>query len=54
MNKAELAAYLVSLHSLMEAQEATARVKSHWLVNEYMKTWQEFQDAVTNERKDEE
>lgn len=54
MNKSELASYLVNLHNLLEAQEKTvARAKSKWVLAEYEKTWQEFQDAVAKENKDE-
>lgn len=54
MNKSELAGYLVNLHNLLEAQEKTGvKAKSVWIIAEYNKTWQEFQDAVTKEDKDE-
>lgn len=54
MNKAELAGYLANLHSLLEAQEKTGvKAKSKWILAEYEKTWQEFQDVVTKEDKNE-
>lgn len=46
MTKQELAEYLVNLNSLMEAQEKATRPKSRWLIEEYNKRWQEFQEAV--------
>lgn len=49
MDKAALAAYLVSLNSLMESQEATAVPKSRWLVEEYTKTWDQLQKAISDE-----
>lgn len=49
MSKAELAAYLVSLHALMTAQEGVGRVKSAWLAAEYETTWNLFQKEVQDE-----
>lgn len=49
--KEDLASYLVNLHTLMEAQEATAVAKSQLLVDEYNRTWGELKTAITEENK---
>lgn len=51
MDKPTLAAYLVSLNDLMQAQEATARPKSQWLITEYTNAWDQFQALVEEERR---
>lgn len=49
-SKFELASYLVSIHNLLEAQEATGVTrKSPWLVDEYNRAWAEYKEVTENE-----
>lgn len=54
MTKAEIAQYLVNLHTLLNAQTATGNaVPSTTLAAEYDKHWTMFKDAVSKETTDE-
>lgn len=46
MDKYQQAAYLVNLHTLLEAQEATAINKSSVLLQEYNEAWAEFKADI--------
>lgn len=53
MNKAETAEYLVNLHTLMDAQEATGGgSKSKVLLQEYHREWESLKNLI-NEEQDE-
>jgi hypothetical protein len=55
MNKAELASYLVSLHTLLDAQSKSAHsLPSTTLAEEYDRTWGQLKDAIAKERNDDE
>jgi len=54
MNKAELAAYLVSLHNLLQAQSsAPISTTSAWLAEEYDRCWAEFRETIHKENENE-
>lgn len=53
MRKYELASYLVSLHSLLEAQEATGLEKSKTIADEYNATWNEFKQELEDQARKE-
>jgi hypothetical protein len=54
MNKAEIATYLVSLHTLLEAQsKGSHSVPSIILADEYEKHWGLLKDAITKENEHE-
>lgn len=54
MNKAEIASYLVSLHTLMEAQSKVGySIPSQSLAVEYDKHWKMLKDAIAKEPDDE-
>lgn len=54
MNKAELASYLVSLHTLLDAQSKGAHsIPSATLAEEYERTWGQLKDAIAKEQNDE-
>lgn len=54
MNKAEIAEYLVNLHTLMDAQRATGGSPvSSTLSAEYEKNWGLLKDAITKENENE-
>lgn len=53
MNKADTASYLVSLHTLIEAQSKGAySLASKWLGEEYTKHWGILRDTITKEHED--
>lgn len=55
MDKAELATYLVNLHTLMQAQTASSHaLASSVLAKEYEKHWGLLKETITNEEKDDE
>lgn len=50
MNKADIASYLVSLHTLLEAQSKGVQcVPSALLATEYEKHWGLLKDTITKE-----
>lgn len=50
MNKSELASYLVSLHTLMEAQsKAAGSIPSTTLAAEYERCWKQLKEKITDE-----
>lgn len=50
MNKADLASYLVSLHSLIEAQTKGQRsIATKALADEYERTWEQLKQEIENE-----
>jgi hypothetical protein len=49
VNRFDIAQYLVNLHTLMEAQDATGVTKSTLLVNEYNKHWGLLRTAIEKE-----
>lgn len=52
MDKAEIASYLVSLHTLMEAQsKGSHSIPSIVLADEYEKHWALLKDTITKENK---
>jgi hypothetical protein len=54
MNKAELANYLVSLHTLLDAQSKGAHsIPSATLAEEYERTWGQFKELIAKDRNDE-
>lgn len=54
MNKAETAEYLVNLHSLLQAQEATGVTqKSRVLIDEYNKHWTKLKEFIQKDNEDE-
>lgn len=54
MNKAEIASYLVSLHTLLEAQsKGVVSVPSTTLGDEYNKYWDQLKSIITKENEDE-
>lgn len=54
MNKADLAQYLVNLHTLLQAQDsAGGLVKSDTLIAEYDKNWDLLKDTINKENEDE-
>lgn len=54
MTKAEIASYLVSLHTLMEAQSKGQRsIPSNFLAEEYEKHWKLLKDEMKKESTDE-
>ena len=51
MNKAELASYLVSLHTLLEAQsKGQTSVPSTMLAKEYERNWALLKNAIAKEQ----
>lgn len=53
MTRAEIASYLVSLHSLMEAQSKGQRsIPSAHLADEYEKHWKLLKDEIAKETND--
>jgi len=52
MTKREIAAYLVSLHSLMQAQSASIHNPSTVLAAEYAKHWGLLKEAIQKEDED--
>lgn len=53
MTKCELAAYLVNLHTLMDAQRATGANPSTLLADDYRKHWDLLKTTITKENEDE-
>lgn len=53
MNKSELAGYLINLHNLMDAQQATGLNPSTLLADEYRKHWDLLKSIITKENEDE-
>lgn len=54
MNKTEIASYLVSLHTLIDAQtKGQTSVASMILADEYEKHWGLLKEAITKEKDDE-
>lgn len=54
MNKAETASYLVSLHTLLEAQsKGVHSIPSAVLAAEYNRSWDQLKDLVRKEQEDE-
>lgn len=53
MNKSELAGYLINLHNLMDAQQATGLNPSTLLADEYRKHWDILKSTITKENEDE-
>lgn len=53
MNKAEIAFYLVNLHTLMEAQDDVGLNKSALLADEYNKHWGLLRTAIEKDNHDE-
>lgn len=54
MNKAEIASYLVSLHTLLEAQsKGVVSVPSTTLGDEYEKYWGQLKSIITKENENE-
>lgn len=53
MDKLELSAYLVNLHTLMQAQTASVSMASQTLAAEYDKHWGLLKDAIAKENEDE-
>lgn len=52
--KYELASYLVSLHTLLEAQSKSSHsIPSTVLAAEYEKNWGDLKDIITKEAEDE-
>lgn len=50
MNKAEIASYLVSLHTLMDAQSKVGySIPSNVLAEEYTKHWKLLKDAIAKD-----
>ena len=50
MNRYEMAAYLVNLHTLLEAQEKAGGIKkSQALLNEYNSVWDSFKAELEDE-----
>lgn len=53
MEKAEIASYLVSLHTLMEAQSKVGdSIPSTVLATEYQKHWKMLKDEIAKENDD--
>lgn len=46
MNKAELAAYLVSLTALLDSFDDSAVQRPAWVAEEHKRVWGEFKAAV--------
>lgn len=54
MNKAEIASYLVSLHTLMDAQSKVGySIPSNVLAEEYTKHWKLLKDAIAKDNQHE-
>lgn len=53
MTKYELAGYLVNLHTLMDAQQATGANPSTLLADDYRKHWDLLKSTITKENEDE-
>jgi hypothetical protein len=54
MNKAELAQYLVNLHTLLDAQSKDAMaIPSTTLGDEYKRNWGLLKEAIAKEKNDE-
>jgi hypothetical protein len=54
MNKADLASYLVSLHTLLDAQSKGAHaIPSTTLAEEYNRTWGQLKELIAKERNNE-
>lgn len=53
MTKCEMAEYLVNLHTLMDAQQATGANPSTLLADEYRKHWDLLKSTITKENEDE-
>lgn len=54
MNKDELASYLVSLHTLLEAQSKGAHsIPSTVLADEYNRCWDQLKDIINKEQENE-
>lgn len=49
MTRMELASYALTLHQLMEAQEATGLPKSPWLVAEYTAIWEALREELKDD-----
>lgn len=55
MNRAEIASYLVSLHTLLEAQSKGAMpIPSTILAEEYERNWALLKETITKENRHEE
>lgn len=52
MNKDQIAGYLISIHTLLEAQDGVAQ-KSKLLIDEYNLYWGRLKDIITKENQDE-
>ena len=52
MDKYELAAYLVNLHMLMDAQPKVVDTTSNTLAEEYARVWEELKQEIIDSRKD--
>lgn len=53
MNKGEIAQYLVNLHTLMNAQQATGANPSTLLADDYRKNWDLLKSTITKENENE-
>ena len=52
VDKYELAAYLVNLHTLMDAQSKVVDTASNTLAEEYALVWEELKQEIIDSRKD--
>lgn len=52
VDKYELAAYLVNLHTLMDAQSKVVDTTSNTLAEEYALVWEELKQEIIDSRKD--
>lgn len=52
VDKYELAAYLVNLHTLIDAQSKVVDTASNTLAEEYALVWEELKQEIIDSRKD--